>query len=140
MQDAVGDPHVDVGRDDVDLVGFDAHAFSDLHDGHLAMGSEQFGQKAVVARREMLDDDESETELGGEAFEKLGAGLEPAGGGADAGDHEIGQNFDAVLLQWLWGSRGPVAVVGVTRGGSLWFESLFKSGSRGLLALGFHGL
>ena len=80
MENAIGDVHVSVGRNDVDTVGLYADPFRDLHDGHPGMRSEQFGKEAVVFGGKVLDDDESGAEFRGERFEKQGAGFEAADG------------------------------------------------------------
>ena len=61
------------------------HAAADVEDRPLR-ARQQLDEAALVRGVEVEDDDQRELEVGRERGEQLGDGLDPPGGGADAGD------------------------------------------------------
>ena len=80
---------IDAGRNDIDALAFDRHSVGRLQDRHRRVAGEQVDHHAVVARVEVLDEDEGHAVIGGQRAEQLPAGVEAAGRGADRHDREI---------------------------------------------------
>ena len=51
-------------NDDINIVGFDPHAFLDLNQRHFRFTLQQLGQKAFACRVEMLNNNESHAAIG----------------------------------------------------------------------------
>ena len=80
---------IDAGRNDIDALAFDRHSVGRLHDRHRRVAGEQVDHHAVVARVEVLDDDEGHAVVGGQRAEQLPARVKAAGRGADRHDGKI---------------------------------------------------
>jgi hypothetical protein len=83
---AVGDIHLHVGRNDVNLPALDGHGVLNLHDRNVRRGGEQVGEKAVMTGREMLNHDDGEFHFARQRVQQLRAGFQPAGAGANPDD------------------------------------------------------
>ena len=89
LKDALDDGQTSVGRDGVNVVGFDAEIICDLLDRHRRDASEELGKGAFVLGVEMLDEDEAQAGVRGQMLQQLGEGLQAAGGSADANDRKV---------------------------------------------------
>jgi hypothetical protein len=92
LQCAVKKRHVAVRRDDVGAVGLHAHAVFNLEDLHAGVAADQFGEEALVIRRQMLHQHKGHAWVGidrhaGEEGFKRG---QPTRGGADTDDRKRG--------------------------------------------------
>ncbi len=81
---------IGAGRNDIDALALDRHAVGRLHDRHRRVAGQQVDHHAVVARIEVLDDDEGHAVIGRQRVEQLPARIEAAGRGADRDDRKIG--------------------------------------------------
>ncbi len=86
LQKPLGDDHVAVGRDDVDVVRLHPPLVVDLRDRHRGRPGKDLGQLAGVRGGEVLHQDESHSGVDGQRAEHLCEGLEPARRGTDADD------------------------------------------------------
>ena len=86
---AVMDGQIGVGRDQVDVAGQEAHPGLGLGHGQRRDPRQQFGQEALVSRRQVLHEEEGDVVLGRDVFEDFAEGFQAAGRAADA-DHEHG--------------------------------------------------
>ncbi len=86
LQVSVPDRHVHVGRDDVDVVGLDAHAVQRLGNRHRGRAGEEGRQDALVGRGQVLHEHKRRAGVRGQVLQQLPEGLEAAGGSADAND------------------------------------------------------
>lgn len=89
LKAVIGDGHRSIGRNDINMIGLDAHAAGDFLDAHGGFLGEQFGEEAVMLGVEMLDEDEGHAGIGGQVGDEFGEGFDAAGGGADSGNQEI---------------------------------------------------
>src|SRR5262249_37019541 len=64
----------------------------------------QDGQRALVLRGQMLDEDDREPRIGRQRLEQVREGVEPSSRGSDADDHQIRRRLAKALL--LVGSDG----------------------------------
>ena len=76
------------GRDDVEMVGLDAHAFGGLPHRHLRLAGQQVHHHAGVRGIEVLHQDESHAVRVRQGADKPLAGVETACGRADSDDDE----------------------------------------------------
>ena len=113
---AVVDGQVGVGRDQVDVAGLEAHPGLGLGHGQRRDPRQQFGQKALVSRRQMLHKEEGDVVFGRDVFEDFAEGFQAAGRAADA-DHEHGERRRRVL-RWF-GHHGLVGRLNHGHGESL---------------------
>ena len=80
---------IDARRNDIDALAFDRHSVGRLQDRHRRMAREQIHHHAVVARVEVLHDDEGHAVVRRQRVQKLPAGVKAAGRGADRDDRKI---------------------------------------------------
>ena len=88
VQYAVQNGHVLVGGNNINAVWFDPHAVFDLKNLHRGGTLEQFVHDTLVGRVQVLDNDKGHAAVFGNIPQELFEGLQPAGGGADAGNRE----------------------------------------------------
>ena len=91
-QDVRYDFQIVFGRDHVDMVAPYTHAVLRFHHGHRRVLPEDVRQKALVVRRQVLDDDERHPRIFGKKSQELLQRLQSARGRADA-DHAVRQGF-----------------------------------------------
>ena len=87
-QDVRYDFQIIFGRDHVDMVAPYTHAVLRFHHGHRRVLPEDVRQKALVVRRQVLDDDERHPRIFGKKSQELLQRLQSARGRADA-DHTV---------------------------------------------------
>ena len=85
----VVDRQIDARRNDIDALAFDRHSVGRLQDRHRRVARKQIDHHAVVARVEMLHDDEGHAVDGRQRVQKLPAGVEASGRSADRDDRKI---------------------------------------------------
>ena len=85
----VVDRQIDARRNDIDALAFDRHSLDRLQDRHRRVARKQIDHHAVVARVEMLHDDEGHAVDGRQRVQKLPAGVEASGRSADGDDRKI---------------------------------------------------
>ena len=85
----VVDRQIDARRNDIDALAFDRHSLGRLQDRHRRVARKQIDHHAVVARVEMLHDDEGHAVDGRQRVQKLPAGVEASGRSADGDDRKI---------------------------------------------------
>ena len=85
----VVDRQIDARRNDIDALAFDRHPLGRLQDWHRRVARKQIDHHAVVARVEMLHDDEGRAVDGRQRVQKLPAGVEASGRSADGDDRKI---------------------------------------------------
>ena len=83
------DREIDAGRNDIDALAFDFHPVGRQQDRHRSMARQQIHHHAVVARVEVLHDDEGHAVVRRKRVQKLPAGVKAAGRGADCDDRKI---------------------------------------------------
>ena len=83
------DREIDARRNDVDAVPFDSHAVCRQQDRHRCVARQQIHHHAVVARVEVLHDDEGHAVDGRQRVQKLPARVKPSGRGADCDDRKL---------------------------------------------------
>ena len=90
LQRTVQKRHVVIGRDDVGAIDPDRHAVLDLEDLHAGIAPDQFGENALVVRRQMLDQHEGHprVDVGRHAREKGLERRQTTGRGTDADDRK----------------------------------------------------
>ena len=86
VQLVVSQCEVAVGRNDVDGVGPDGHAFARFDHQHLGVPLQQFGQGADMVWCQMLDDDQRDACVGRHVGQKALQRFEAARRTADADD------------------------------------------------------
>src|SRR5262249_33922873 len=84
MQDTVGDAHLNIWRNHVDMVWFDLETFRHLNDRERSLAGQQSGQSALMLRREMVNEAERDVGRHGQCFKELGKRFEAASGRSDA--------------------------------------------------------
>ena len=89
-----GDDHLLARRDEIDVVGLDAHPVLHEPDREVGMPREQLVHHALEVRREVLDDDEGHAQPARQMVEESLEGLESPGGCSDA-DDVIGEGASA---------------------------------------------
>jgi hypothetical protein len=87
---AVQQREIVIGRYDINVAGPNDHAVGDLDDRHRGKSLQELGERAVVVRREVLNDDDGHAAVGGHMGEEFLQRLEPARRTADTDDREIG--------------------------------------------------
>ena len=75
-----------LGRDDVDVIGFDRKPVARLDDRHAGGAGQEIGQPALVAGIEVLHEHEGHPGLRRQIGQELGEGLQAPGGSADPDD------------------------------------------------------
>ena len=90
----VGDLQLSIGRNDVDVVGYQRRGFIDLNHRHAGAGGEDVREFAVVLGGQMDDDDEGDAGIVRQRLEECLQRLNPARRSADAGDGRIGGPLD----------------------------------------------
>lgn len=98
LEGIVGDHHVGVGRDHVNMVGLHLHAVADLQDWHRAAFRKQFRQQAFVLRIQVLHEHEGHPGVPAEVPQESGKRFQAAGGCTDA-------NHRALFFRLLGGLR-----------------------------------
>ena len=71
------------------MIALEQHSVYGLEHGHRSVTGQQVHHHALVARIEMLDEDESHAVPGGQRLDELSAGIEAARRGAYPDDQEI---------------------------------------------------
>ena len=80
---------IDAGRNDIDALAFDFHAVSRQQDQHRSMARQQINHHAIVARVEVLHDNEGHAVGRRKRVQKLPAGVKAASRSADCDDRKI---------------------------------------------------
>ncbi len=75
----IGNGHLPVGRDHIDMLCFELNPIRYLGDGHLRPGREDGGQLALMRRVKMDDDNEGRVDVVRQVLEKLLQGVHAAG-------------------------------------------------------------
>src|SRR5512133_3154080 len=88
LKDAFSNREAGVGRNGVNVVGFDAEIIGDLLDRHRRHPSEELRKGALVLGVEVLDEHKPHASVGRQMLQQLREGLQPAGGSADADEGE----------------------------------------------------
>ena len=88
MQRAIGNRQRGIGRDHIDVVGLHRFAIGGVHHRHRSAAADQFGQKAVVQRRQVLDQHEGHAAVGRHFREETLERLQPTGRSTDADDQQ----------------------------------------------------
>ena len=90
LQRAVQKGHVAIGRNDVGAVGLHLHSVLHFEHLHAGVAADQFGENALMVRRQMLHQNEGHTGIatGGEAGKERFESRQPAGRRPDAYDGE----------------------------------------------------
>ena len=89
LEGALRDAESPVGRDGINVVGFDSEIIRDLLDRHRGDATEELGEGAFVLGVEMLDEDKAQARVGRQMLEQVGEGLQSASGSADADDRKV---------------------------------------------------
>ncbi len=85
-EEAVLHRHLAIRRDHVDVVALDPHPVDHLQNGNRRDAGQDVDEQAVVARIEMLDQNEGEPRLGRNGGNQIDECVEAPGGGADPDD------------------------------------------------------
>ena len=85
----VVDRQIDAWRNDIYALAFDRHSVGRLQDRHRRVARKKIHHHAVVARVEMLHDDEGHAVVGRQPIEKLPAGVKASGRSADRDDRIV---------------------------------------------------
>ena len=80
---------IDAGRNDIDALAFDRHSVGRQQDRHRRVAREQIHHHAIVARVEVLDDDEGHAVGRRKRVQKLPASVKAAGRSANRHDRKI---------------------------------------------------
>ena len=80
---------IDARRNDIDALALDRHSVSREQDRHRRMARKQIDHHAIVARVEVLHDDEGHAVGRRKRVQKLPAGVEASGRGADGDDRKL---------------------------------------------------
>ena len=80
---------IDAGRNDIDALAFDFHAVGRQQDWHRSMARQQIHHHAIVARVEVLHDDEGHAIVRRKRVQQLPAGVKTASRSANCDNRKI---------------------------------------------------
>jgi len=89
LQGVIGNGHGGVGRNDVNVIGFDGHPVGDFLDVHGGFFGKKFGEHAVMLGVEMLDENEGHAGIGSQVADEFGESFDSARGSANSGDQQV---------------------------------------------------
>src|SRR5436305_12740542 len=78
LQGVFGNGHGGVGRNDVNVIGFDGHPDGDFLDEHGGFVVKKFGEHAVMLGVEMLDENEGHAGIGSPVADVFGESFDSA--------------------------------------------------------------
>ena len=115
IEDSIADAQVLIGRNDVNAVRFDGHGILCLHDLHARVLGHEFRQQTRVGGRQVLDDNESRSAVGGHGREEILEGPQRTGRPAQP-DHRDARRTASRFSRLLIGPTqltrfAPAAVV-----------------------------
>jgi hypothetical protein len=84
VQDALGERHFSIGRDDINMIGPHGQALGRFQHRHMRRTSQELWQSTLVPRVKVLDNDESHARIGWQVRQQLAQRLQPTCRGADA--------------------------------------------------------
>jgi len=89
LQDVIANRHRGIGRDHIDIIGFNLHAMPHLEDRHGCLLSKQISKHALVLGIEMLDQNKAHSGIGGQMLDEFGDRLNATSGRADGDNNEV---------------------------------------------------
>lgn len=115
-------PHDRARWNQIDVIGFNRHALGHDLDHHPCVTPDQVLHHAFVVGRQVLDDHEGRSRVGGAVVEEPFQGLQATGRGTD-GNHETREGAGACHRGRLWSRLddvgfGLLVSIGVIQGGA----------------------